>query len=174
MDASFIIVASGKGTRMGGTPKQFCRLGSMPMWRWSAFVANALFLEGIVGECVLVIPEGKTMTSDVDCFEMPLRFAPGGMERADSVLSGLRDASGEMVLVHDAARPLFRPISAGAFSRRRRRRRCSVLLRRTRSSAYGGGEVMPFPGKAFQNTNSAGLSRHLLLVSSSGRRAGKG
>ncbi|WP_300523735.1 2-C-methyl-D-erythritol 2,4-cyclodiphosphate synthase [Aminiphilus sp.] len=105
MDASFIIVASGKGTRMGGTPKQFCRLGSMPMWRWSAFVANALFLEGIVGECVLVIPEGKTMTSDVDCFEMPLRFAPGGMERADSVLSGLREASGEMVLVHDAARP---------------------------------------------------------------------
>lgn len=105
MEASFVIVASGKGTRMGGIPKQFCRLGSMPMWSWSALVANTLFREGIVGECVLVIPEGEKMAPDVDCFEMPLRFAPGGMERADSVLSGIREASGKMVFVHDAARP---------------------------------------------------------------------
>jgi 2-C-methyl-D-erythritol 4-phosphate cytidylyltransferase len=137
MDASFIIVASGKGTRMGGTPKQFCQLGSMPMWNWSALVANALFREGFVGECVLVIPDVGKMELDVNFFEIPLRFAPGGMERVDSVLSGLREASGKWFLCTMRRVPLFRSISAGAFFVLLEKAELFLFcLRRTHSNGY--------------------------------------
>lgn len=88
--------------RRFGEKKQFLTLADRPLWRWSA--DTALKIKEL-GEIVLVIPEGETLsptwTSDV-----PLRIVNGGPERALSVLNGLNAASYDYVLVHDAARPL--------------------------------------------------------------------
>ena len=35
MKTAFVILAAGKGERLGGEPKQFRRLAGRPLWRWS-------------------------------------------------------------------------------------------------------------------------------------------
>ncbi|MDD2517506.1 MAG: NTP transferase domain-containing protein, partial [Synergistales bacterium] len=54
---SFVIVAAGKGRRFGGPPKQFEKLGEMPLWEWSARTALKLKADG-VDQIVLVVPPG--------------------------------------------------------------------------------------------------------------------
>lgn len=105
---SFIIVAAGSGSRIGGTPKQFRLLGGRPVWKWSASRAEDLWRHGMISELVMVVPErdleevraGHGMT-------MPTKVVGGGQTRADSVLNGLRICSGSHVLVHDGARPFI-------------------------------------------------------------------
>jgi len=53
---SFIIVAGGTGSRLGGTPKQFRLLAGIPVWKWSAMVAEKLWEEGAVEELIIVVP----------------------------------------------------------------------------------------------------------------------
>ena len=40
---------------MGGSPKQFRRLGGKPLWQWS-FTAWELFKKKAIHEIVLVVP----------------------------------------------------------------------------------------------------------------------
>ncbi|MCF7935853.1 MAG: 2-C-methyl-D-erythritol 2,4-cyclodiphosphate synthase [Synergistales bacterium] len=117
---SFVIVASGKGTRMGGEPKQFRELGGVPLWEWSYRVADRLAREGLVEECVLVLPEGRsgTVTEPPDG-TVSFRTASGGPSRSDSVRKGIAAARCEWVMIHDAVRP-FLPL-----------RICYDLARRT-------------------------------------------
>jgi len=105
---SFLIVAGGSGSRLGGEPKQFRLLGGLPVWRWSVRIAEGLWRAGKVKELVAVMPHG--------CCEdvrrraksaMPTFFAEGGSTRSESVLNGLKACSGSHVLVHDAARPFI-------------------------------------------------------------------
>ena len=100
---SFVIVAGGKGTRMGGEKKQFMLLSGRELWRWSADTA-ARFHELGMREIVLVIPEGDSLSPPWHN-EIPLRITHGGKERALSVLNGLNAAMYDYVFVHDAARP---------------------------------------------------------------------
>ena len=97
---SFVIAAGGSGSRMGSSVrKQFMTLSEKPLWRWSADVAAKC--EGIA-EIVLIVPadyDGEVLAP------YPVKLARGGSERALSVLNGLRAASCDYVLVHDAARP---------------------------------------------------------------------
>lgn len=91
---SFIIVAGGSGSRMGGEKKQFMLLGGQPLWQWSAQIARNL-----AAEIILVVPAGTEIS-------LPdIRIAYGGSERAISVLNGLLEARCDYVMVHDAARP---------------------------------------------------------------------
>ena len=101
---SFIIVAGGKGSRMGGLRKQFMTLNNKPLWQWSADKAAELFDVGI-REIVLVIPKDSDENIIWTNQNVPLKVVHGGSERAESVLNGLREASYEFVMVHDAARP---------------------------------------------------------------------
>lgn len=97
---SFVIAAGGSGTRMGSSVrKQFMTLGEKPLWRWSADLAAKC---DAIAEIVLIVP------SDFDAqisAPYPMKVVHGGSERAISVLNGLRAASCDYVLVHDAARP---------------------------------------------------------------------
>lgn len=102
-NVSFVIVAGGKGTRMGGERKQFMMLGGRPLWRWSY---DALSPENI-NEAVLVIPQGSELNYVPDSMKVPLRITHGGSERSLSVLNGLIEARCDYVLVHDAARPFL-------------------------------------------------------------------
>lgn len=101
---SFVIVAGGKGSRMGGTRKQFSILDGKPLWKWSADKANEL--NEFISEIILVIPSDydEKIFPDEN-YKIPLKIIKGGSERAESVLNGLKAAECEYVLVHDAARP---------------------------------------------------------------------
>jgi 4-diphosphocytidyl-2-methyl-D-erithritol synthase len=65
-------------------------------------------LQSNVDELVLVVSpkDLESLSGDIPAFRIPLTLAVGGEERSISVMNGLMAAKGEVVLVHDAARPL--------------------------------------------------------------------
>ena len=105
---SFIIVAGGTGSRLGGTPKQFRLLDGLPVWKWSANIAEELWNAGRAEELVLVVPEDHLAEVKGQCdLKIPTRIVAGGATRAQSVMNGLKNSCGSHVLVHDAARPFI-------------------------------------------------------------------
>ena len=107
MSVGVIIVAAGRGARMGGAvPKQLLELGGRTILQRSV---QAFDGHPRVSELVVVLPaelvdEGAVLVGDT---RRPLRFAAGGARRQDSVRHGFEQLSpaAEIVLVHDAARP---------------------------------------------------------------------
>ncbi|RIA56498.1 bifunctional 2-C-methyl-D-erythritol 4-phosphate cytidylyltransferase/2-C-methyl-D-erythritol 2,4-cyclodiphosphate synthase [Dichotomicrobium thermohalophilum] len=114
MTIAALIVAAGRGTRAatpGAPPKQYARLaGQMVLTRTLAlFCAHPL-----VDRVLAVIAEEHRGWYEQAASGLPDRGkllppVAGGTERQSSVLNGLNaleDAAPEIVLVHDAARPL--------------------------------------------------------------------
>ncbi|ESQ77072.1 bifunctional 2-C-methyl-D-erythritol 4-phosphate cytidylyltransferase/2-C-methyl-D-erythritol 2,4-cyclodiphosphate synthase [Asticcacaulis sp. YBE204] len=102
-----IIVAGGSGQRSGGK-KQWMPLGGKPVLRWSIDA----FAAADAGEIVVVVPAEDLDQARLVLTDMPVRLATGGTSRAQSVQNGLdalRDiaAMADIVMVHDAARPLL-------------------------------------------------------------------
>lgn len=104
-----VLLAGGKGERLGGnTPKQFLELAGRPLYHHSLEVFERC---AAIASVVLVVP---ALPFDLNCGPFPKVCAvvKGGETRQGSVAQGLlglpEDA--EIVLVHDAARPL---LSAG-------------------------------------------------------------
>jgi 2-C-methyl-D-erythritol 4-phosphate cytidylyltransferase len=98
-------VAAGRGERLGSDgPKAFVVLGGRPMLAWSLEV---LAESPHVDALVVVAPEGH-VGEVADLADGPLTVVAGGEERSHSVRNGLAavPAHAELVLVHDAARPL--------------------------------------------------------------------
>jgi 2-C-methyl-D-erythritol 4-phosphate cytidylyltransferase/2-C-methyl-D-erythritol 2,4-cyclodiphosphate synthase len=109
MDFSAIIVAAGAGSRAGsGEAKQWRALAGRPVARWSA---EALLAAG-AAEIVVVIGVGQDDRAAATFAGLQrLSFVHGGAARSDSVRAGLqalKAADDQVVLVHDAARPLLR------------------------------------------------------------------
>jgi 2-C-methyl-D-erythritol 4-phosphate cytidylyltransferase len=92
-----VIVAAGWGERFGG-PKQFSELGGARLVDHAVATASA-----VCDAVVLVVPDA----ADWQGAEVTA-LATGGASRADSVRAGLAavPATAEVVVVHDAARPL--------------------------------------------------------------------
>lgn len=110
MTAYAIIVAGGKGLRMGGdVPKQFVPIGGKPvlMHTIDAF-RNAI--DGI--QIILVLPfeqqdYWQKLCNDYN-FSSPMLIATGGKTRFHSVKNGLAlvpQADGVIVGIHDGVRP---------------------------------------------------------------------
>lgn len=106
---SAVIVAAGKGTRMGpGVDKLFLEIAGCPVvaHTWQRFDQA-----DCIDEIVLVVRDGmQTTFADLArqfALTKPHRFAVGGAERQDSVWNGLRALSpqSEIVAIHDGARP---------------------------------------------------------------------
>mgnify|MGYP000853797087 FL=1 len=109
---SFIIVAAGLGERMGGSPKQFRRLGGKPLWQWSFFTAWELFMKKAIHEIVIVVPpfaveQIRKEVAVLSGSSQNCTVTAGGQSRTESVRNGLKGAGCEYVLVHDAARPFL-------------------------------------------------------------------
>ncbi len=95
-----IVVAAGEGRRFG-QPKQFAALGGRPVIEWS-LEASRTVARGVVA----VVPESFVGSPGVG--KGADRIMAGGPTRAVSVRRGLAAVpdSAEVVVVHDAARPL--------------------------------------------------------------------
>ncbi len=105
MNVSFVILAAGRGERLGGTAKQFRRLGGKSVWRWSLDIARKMKDENLIDEIVLVLPAKNSVESEDG---LPgVKIVVGGATRAQSVLNALRNCEGDVVLLHDAARPFL-------------------------------------------------------------------
>jgi 2-C-methyl-D-erythritol 4-phosphate cytidylyltransferase / 2-C-methyl-D-erythritol 2,4-cyclodiphosphate synthase len=104
MTVTALIVAAGKGERLGGgVPKQFRVLGGRPVLRWAA---EALIRHPAVNALRVVIGKGQQALASATLDGLDVGpLIEGGTERADSVRAGLDAISGDAVLVHDAARP---------------------------------------------------------------------
>lgn len=107
---SALIVAAGKGTRMGAhTGKLFLKLAGRPIiaHTWQRFEDAP----GIA-EIILVVRAGlQSAFAEMAAqyrFRKPFRLVVGGAERQDSVWNGLGAVppSAELVAIHDGARPL--------------------------------------------------------------------
>nr|WP_321503593.1 2-C-methyl-D-erythritol 2,4-cyclodiphosphate synthase [uncultured Dethiosulfovibrio sp.] len=99
----FLIMAAGKGTRLGGIPKQFRPLGHKKVWEWSLDLARSLMVDQII----LVVPEDDGNLSAGD--NTDVLITSGGSTRALSVIKGLEACSSDWVLIHDGARPFASP-----------------------------------------------------------------
>ena len=108
MTTTALIVAAGKGERLGGgMPKQFLSIGGKPVLRWAV---EGLVRHPAVQFVRVVIGGGQedAATSALAGLNVGPLIA-GGAERADSVRAGLAAIGGDAVLVHDAARPFCPP-----------------------------------------------------------------
>lgn len=99
-----IIVAAGTGSRFGGAvPKQFVEVAGRRIVEWS-IAAAAEVSDGVV----VVLPPSGDYPELAPCEAAEIRTVAGGDSRSASVRAGLEalPAVAEIVLVHDAARPL--------------------------------------------------------------------
>jgi 2-C-methyl-D-erythritol 4-phosphate cytidylyltransferase len=103
--AAAVVVAAGTGRRMGNVRKQYLPLLGRPILEWSL---RAFLDHPAVDLVVAVVPEEDARNPPEWLRALPVRLAPGGAERADSVWNGLDHlpASVDLVLIHDGARPL--------------------------------------------------------------------
>ena len=108
-DVGVIIVAGGTGTRAGGEElKQFRWVAGKPMLLHSV---QTFMARSDVGMVVCVLPQryaGDPPPWLFQCDVDRLLVSIGGRTRSESVANGLDDLpdEAEIVLVHDAARPL--------------------------------------------------------------------
>jgi 2-C-methyl-D-erythritol 4-phosphate cytidylyltransferase len=96
-----VVVAAGSGRRFGGL-KQYELLGDRVVVDWAVAAARTV-AEGVV----LVAPPERLRAGDVPVDAL----VPGGTTRSASVRAGLAAVpeAAEIVVVHDAARPLATP-----------------------------------------------------------------
>ena len=109
-----IIAAAGQGTRMGGKrAKQFLELAGIPI-----IIHTLKRFEQceVIQEIIVVLPaqESAEFLSLADKYGLRklAKVVPGGITRAESVLRGLRavrEATAEIVAVHDGVRPFVTP-----------------------------------------------------------------
>lgn len=108
MTTSALIVAAGKGERLGGgIPKQFRLLGGKPILRWAV---ESLINHPAVRAVRVVVGEDQHDIATTALAGLEIGdLITGGAERAGSVRAGLRAIDTDAVLVHDAARPFCPP-----------------------------------------------------------------
>lgn len=103
-----VIPAAGVGKRMGATiPKQYLMIGNKTVLETT--VSKLLSIKEI-GKVVISINPADSNFSTLkmlDIYKDRIVIADGGKERSDSVLNGLKKATTDFVMVHDAARPCF-------------------------------------------------------------------
>ena len=104
-DTAVILVAAGRGSRMGGgLPKQWRDLAGRPVLAWTVEAFRAAGLTRLV---LVIHPDDRPRAEGLG-----LPWVAGGATRSDSVRAALEALAGDpprRVLVHDGARPLVEP-----------------------------------------------------------------
>ena len=107
---SAVVLAGGKGTRVGGdTKKQYIEINGRTVIEWTLLS----FEKSAVDETVLVCPAGdeESLRSLIgkSGIKKCRMIVAGGESRPESVLNGLRALKSDYVLIHDGARPCIEP-----------------------------------------------------------------
>ena len=98
-----MIAAAGSGERLGaGGPKAFVELAGRPLLDWSL---DAFGSASTIAEVVVAVPPGQ----EGSVAARGVVAVAGGAHRSESVANALALCGGEIVVVHDAARPLATP-----------------------------------------------------------------
>ena len=99
---SAVLVAAGSSTRMGFDKLSFDLSGETVLHR----SIRAFEQDPLVTEIVLVAGKNRAFVEQqaADCTK-PVQIVTGGTTRAESAKNGVLAAAGELVAVHDAARP---------------------------------------------------------------------
>ncbi len=104
-----LVVAAGRGTRLGGTrPKQYQPLAGRPLLRYAVEALSAH--PGIDRVRVVFHPDDSNLYEDAVCGLDLLPPVAGGAARQDSARLGLEslvELAPDRVLIHDAARPFL-------------------------------------------------------------------
>jgi 2-C-methyl-D-erythritol 4-phosphate cytidylyltransferase len=115
LKTSAIIVAAGSGVRLGSSvPKAFVKIGGRTMLSCSLVTVRQV---SSIDEVVITVPAGFENAARAEVaaagLAVPVKITPGGIERQDSVRIALEltSAESDLVIVHDAARPLATPAS---------------------------------------------------------------
>jgi 2-C-methyl-D-erythritol 4-phosphate cytidylyltransferase len=98
-----LIVAAGRGERLGSSrPKALVPLCGRPMLEWSIASLQAV---PAVTQIVIALPSDELEAAPAGTLAVP-----GGLQRSHSVRNALAACGGDdVVIVHDAARPLATP-----------------------------------------------------------------
>jgi 2-C-methyl-D-erythritol 4-phosphate cytidylyltransferase len=95
-----VIAAAGSGQRLGaGGPKAFVELAGRPLLEWTL---EALREAASIAEVIVAAPPG----SEGRISELGVVAVAGGEHRSESVARAIELAGEELIVVHDAARPL--------------------------------------------------------------------
>jgi 2-C-methyl-D-erythritol 4-phosphate cytidylyltransferase len=98
-----VIAAAGSGERLGaGGPKAFVELAGRTLLDWSL---EAFSSARSIAEVVVAVPPGQ----EGSVAGRGVVAVAGGAHRSESVANALELCGGEIVVVHDAARPLATP-----------------------------------------------------------------
>ena len=98
-----MIAAAGSGERLGaGGPKAFVELAGRPLLDWSL---DAFRAAESIAEIVVAVPPGQ----EGSVAERGVVAVEGGQHRSESVAIAAELCSEEILVVHDAARPLVTP-----------------------------------------------------------------
>lgn len=104
-----IVLAAGNGSRMNSrTKKQFMEIKGKPVIWYSLFA----FEKSIVNQVILVTGKDDIEYCQRDIvekygFQKVDAVIAGGSERYESVYNGLKEVKGDIVLIHDGARPMI-------------------------------------------------------------------
>jgi 2-C-methyl-D-erythritol 4-phosphate cytidylyltransferase len=109
-----ILTAAGSGTRLGhDLPKALVELDGLPLL---LHAARRLCASGVIDRIVVTVPSGagprvRDLLQNDPAVTVPVEVVDGGGTRQASVAAGLALAAhdDDVVLVHDAARPLAPP-----------------------------------------------------------------
>lgn len=108
-DVSFLLLSGGVGSRSGhNEPKQFRKILKTEMMGYALMVANA---HPRVAEIVTNAPESYEERTKVLCEkyapDKPVRILPCGKTRQESVSILCSAATSDIVILHEAARPMI-------------------------------------------------------------------
>lgn len=105
-----IVPAAGLGTRMGGVQKAFMDIAGRPML---ARTLGPILSDSRVTSVVIALDAGAVAAPPawLNGLDERVTTVPGGSERAESVRNALRSLPDDVdvIVVHDAARPLVSP-----------------------------------------------------------------
>jgi len=106
--ADAVILAAGRSVRMGGLDKLFLEVAGLPLLAWTV---RAIVQAETVRRLIVVAREDHVLSLADEPWLSEYRptVVCGGPRRQDSVAAGVEAADGEVVLIHDGARPLVTP-----------------------------------------------------------------
>ena len=101
------MLAGGSGTRLGGgVNKVYRKIGGKAVLERSF---EALAASGYIDDIIIVCRETEREEAGAFASGVPVRLVRGGDTRQESVYNALQEDCGEIVVIHDGARPFVTP-----------------------------------------------------------------